>query len=376
MAIQMTKQEEQTINEVMNPDNQNVDIQAYANSRKAELRNLPEVQDLNSQIVLDDTNTILVFGKDASAGIAKVSDALLNNVKLNRNEDKSELLKSLSKVMDEFDIKDFEEGKEPGFLQKLFKKASNSLEDIFKKYDTMGSEVAKIEMELRKYENDIKDSNKVLDSLLLENMNFYNELQKYIVAGELALEEIERDVLPHFQKIAETSGDQLDILTYQNYQQAYDMIQQRVYDLQVAETISLQTIPMLKAMQYNNYALVRKINSAFVITLPVFKQGLTQAVLVKKQKLQAESMNALDEKTNEMLMKNAQNIVNTSTALTRMNASPSIKLETLQSTYNTIKAGIEETLRIEEECRQKRESDRVELAKLNEDMIALNKTQR
>lgn len=376
MAIQMTKQEEQTINEVMNPDNQNVDIQAYANSRKAELRNLPEVQDLNSQIVLDDTNTILVFGKDASAGIAKVSDALLNNVKLNRNEDKSELLKSLSKVMDEFDIKDFEEGKEPGFLQKLFKKASNSLEDIFKKYDTMGSEVAKIEMELRKYENDIKDSNKVLDSLLLENMNFYNELQKYIVAGELALEEMERDVLPHFQKIAETSGDQLDILTYQNYQQAYDMIQQRVYDLQVAETISLQTIPMLKAMQYNNYALVRKINSAFVITLPVFKQGLTQAVLVKKQKLQAESMNALDEKTNEMLMKNAQNIVNTSTALTRMNASPSIKLETLQSTYNTIKAGIEETLRIEEECRQKRESDRVELAKLNEDMIALNKTQR
>ena len=376
MAIQMTKQEEQTINEVMNPDNQNVDIQAYANSRKAELRNLPEVQDLNSQIVLDDTNTILVFGKDASAGIAKVSDALLNNVKLNRNEDKSELLKSLSKVMDEFDIKDFEEGKEPGFLQKLFKKASNSLEDIFKKYDTMGSEVAKIEMELRKYENDIKDSNKVLDSLLLENMNFYNELQKYIVAGELALEEMERDVLPHFQKIAETTGDQLDVLTYQNYQQAYDMIQQRVYDLQVAETISLQTIPMLKAMQYNNYALVRKINSAFVITLPVFKQGLTQAVLVKKQKLQAESMNALDEKTNEMLMKNAQNIVNTSTALTRMNASPSIKLETLQSTYNTIKAGIEETLRIEEECRQKRESDRVELAKLNEDMIALNKTQR
>lgn len=376
MAIQMTKQEEQTMNEVMNPDTQNVDIQAYANNRKAELRNLPEVQNLNSQIVLDDTNTILIFGKEASSGIAKIADALLNNVKLNRNENKSELLKSLSKVMNEFDIKDFEEGKEPGLLQKIFKKATNSLEDIFKKYDTMGSEVAKIEMELRKYENDIKDSNKILDSLLLENMNFYNELQKYIVAGELALEEMEKDVLPHFRQIAEASGDQLDVFTYQNYQQAYDMIQERVYDLQVAETMSLQTIPMLKAMQYNNYALVRKINSAFVITLPVFKQGLTQAVLVKKQKLQAESMNALDEKTNEMLMKNAQNIVNTSTALTRMNASPSIKIETLQATYNTIKAGIEETLRIEEECRQKRESDKIELARLNQDMIALNKTQR
>ena len=373
MAIQMTKQEEQTMNEVMNPENESFDIKEYSNNRKAELRNLPEVQDLNSQIVLDDTNTILVFGKEASSGIARVSDALLNNVKLNRNEDNSALLKTLGKIMDEFDIKDFEDEKEKNFLQKIFKKASNSLEDIFKKYDTMGSEVAKIEMQLRKYENDVKESNKVLDSLLLENMNFYNELQKYIVAGELALEEMERDVLPHFRQVAETSGDQLDMLTYQNYQQAYDMIQQRVYDLQVAETISLQTIPMLKAMQFNNYSLVRKINSAFVITLPVFKQGLTQAVLVKKQKLQAESLNALDDKTNEMLQKNAQNIVNTSTMLTRMNATPSIKVETLQSTYDIIKAGIEETLKIEEECRQKREEDRAKLTQLNEETLALGK---
>lgn len=376
MAIQMTKQEEQTMNEVMNPDTQNVDLKQYADNRKAELRNLPEVQNLNSQIVLDDTSTILEFGKDASVGIANISDALLNNVKLNRNEDKSQLLKALGKVMDEFDIKDFEEGKEPNFLQKIFKKASNSLEDIFKKYDTMGVEVSKIDMELKKYEHEIQDSNKVLDSLLHENMNFYNELQKYIVAGELALEEMERDILPQAEEKAKASNSQLDLLTYQNYQQAYDMIQQRVYDLQVAETISLQTIPMLKAMQYNNYALVRKINSAFVITLPVFKQSLAQAVIVKKQKLQAESMNALDEKTNEMLMKNAQNIVNTSTALTRMNATPSIKIETLQSTYNTIKNGIEETLRIEEECRQKREANRVELSRLNQDMITLNKPNR
>ena len=77
-----------------------------------------------------------------------------------------------------------------------------------------------------------------------------------------------------------------------------------------------------------------------------------------------------------MLVKNATNIVNTSNTLTRMNSTPSIKVETLQSTYNIIKNGIEETLRIEEECRQKREADRATLTQLNEDMIALNKTVR
>ena len=202
MAIQMSKQEEQIMNEVTNPENNNFDVQEYSKGRKAELRNLPEVQNLNSTIVLDDTNTILVFGKEASNGIAKVSESLLNTVKMNRNEDNSKLLNHLAKVMNEFDIKDFEEGKEPNFLQKIFKKATNSIEDIFKKYDTMGAEVAKIEAELRKYEREVEDSNKVIKSLLVENMNFYNELQKYIVAGELAVEEMDTIVIPQAQQKA------------------------------------------------------------------------------------------------------------------------------------------------------------------------------
>ncbi len=55
--------------------------------------------------------------------------------------------------------------------------------------------------------------------------------------------------------------------------------------------------------------LVRKINSAFIVTLPVFKQALAQAIMLKRQRIQAESLAALDEKTNEMLLKNARNTV-------------------------------------------------------------------
>ena len=39
----------------------------------------------------------------------------------------------------------------------------------------------------------------------------------------------------------------------------------------------MQSIPMIKTMQFSNMNLVRKINSAFIITLPVFKQALAQA---------------------------------------------------------------------------------------------------
>jgi hypothetical protein len=73
-------------------------------------------------------------------------------------------------------------------------------------------------------------------------------------------------------------------------------------------------------MEFSNYNLVRKINSAFIVTLPVFKQALAQAILLKRQKLQAESLAELDKKTNEMLIKNAQNTVEVSKTTAKLAA--------------------------------------------------------
>lgn len=75
---------------------------------------------------------------------------------------------------------------------------------------------------------------------------------------------------------------------------------------------------MIKTMEFTNMNLVRKINSAFIITLPVFKQALAQAIMLKRQKIQADSMAALDENTNELLIKNARNTVEQSKMTARM----------------------------------------------------------
>ena len=50
----------------------------------------------------------------------------------------------------------------------------------------------------------------------------------------------------------------------------------------------MQSIPMIKTMEFSNYNLVRKINSAFIVTLPVFKQALAQAILLKRQRIQED----------------------------------------------------------------------------------------
>ena len=80
-------------------------------------------------------------------------------------------------------------------------------------------------------------------------------------------------------------------------------------------------------------------------------------MMLKRQKIQADSMSALDKRTNELLIKNAQNTVEQSKQITRMTNTSSVQIETLEKTWNTIVSGIDETKRIQEEAKRKREED-------------------
>ncbi len=159
----------------------------------------------------------------------------------------------------------------------------------------------------------------------------------------------------------ETTGDTSIQFEITSLEQALMMLEQRTQDLRTAESVAMQSIPMIKTMEFSNMNLVRKINSAFIVTLPVFKQALAQAIMLKRQRIQADAMAALDEKTNEMLIKNAKNTVEQSKMTARLASGSSIKIETLETTWRTIVNGIDETRQIQENSRKKRIEDQARL---------------
>ncbi len=171
----------------------------------------------------------------------------------------------------------------------------------------------------------------------------------------------------------EASGDQSIQFEISNLNQVLMLLEQRTQDLRTAESVAIESIPMIKTMEFSNMNLVRKINSAFIITLPVFKQALAQAIMLKRQRIQAESMAALDAKTNEMLIKNAQNTVEQSKLTTQLASGSSIKIETLETTWRTIVNGIEETKQIQENARAKRVEDAKRLDAIKQEYRALQK---
>ena len=348
---------------------QEFNIVEKRNEIETELLNSPEIEALTAEIDVSDPQTIVAFGGNVADEIAKASDAVLNNVNMKQLNDTGELLGTLAKIMDKFDIDEIKDDGPKGFFGKLFNNAKKQLEAIISKYNTMGDEVEKINVQLRQYENEIIQSNKKLKSMFEANVVTYQELVKYIVAGERGLQEIDEYLVQMNQEFEQTGDGNIQI-TINNLQNAKLMLEQRVHDLKVAENIAMQSVPMINTMQFSNLNLIRKINSAFIITLPVFKQALAQAVLLKRQKIQAEAMQALDEKTNEMILKNAQNTVAQSKLTAQLSGNSSVKIETLEQSWRTIVNGIEETKQIQEDAKKKRAEDSARLEAMKADYKA------
>lgn len=313
-----------------------------------------ELEKYTAKIEVFDPNSIVKFGSEAAEEVSKSADVVLNGMNIDQINNSGKMLEALDKIMGSFDIDEVKEDK--GLFGKLFGNAKKKLEKLLSKYNTMGDEIDKIYTQLKVYEGEIEKSNRNLDQMFNSNLEYYHELVKYIAAGEQGCKELHEYIEQKEQELATSNNVNLQF-EISNLRQAENMLEQRVMDLKTAESIALQSIPMIKTMEFSNANLTRKINSAFIVTLPVFKQALAQTMMLKRQKIQADSMLALDKRTNELLIKNAQNTVEQSKQITRMTNTSSVQIETLEKTWNTIVSGIDETKRIQEEAKRKREED-------------------
>ena len=351
--------------ENMQIQNNDFDV-ATISEYKQRLRGMKEVQDLTSEVEIQNPNSIVMFGQGASEQISKVSDELLNSMKAVKAEEASEMLVNLTKIMDKFDIKELDGSEKQSMLSKFMKGVGNSVAKLFQKYDTMGYEVEKVYVLLKKYENDIRESNANLKKLYDANLHYYQLLEKYIVAGELALEEIEAYI--YQISMNNSLGQEEKQMMLQKLEISKEMLSQRVYDLQIAENVAIQSAPMIQTIQISNFNLMRKINYSFIITSPIFTQRLAQAFILKRQEIQAKSIKQLDDKTNELIMRNAQNTARQSVEIAKMASGSSVSISTLEKSFETIMKGIEDTKAIQEANKVQRIENSAKLERIKSTM--------
>lgn len=353
-------QEVQKVNEIV------ANTEAY----KERLKQLPEVRALTNEISVQDVNTIVSFGQKSAEEITKISDKILSIAKVPTSKDAAQMITQLAKVMDKFDIRELEkiqtEPEKQGLLQKLKQKIKDEYEALVSKYDDMSKEVDKISQLLRTYENQTKQDNVILTEMCQANYNYFEQLERYVVAAELGLNEIanyrqqvaNRTDISEDQKNAQLQ--QLDMMS--------QMLDQRKYDLLQAEVVARMTVPMLQNMQLTNVNLLREINTAFVVGLPIFKQNLAQAIMLKRQAITANSMEQFKGAINKQLEQNATYASVQGKLVAENVTKGTFDMETLRKVYTTIKTGTENTKRIMSEQESKNKENTKDLEQLKADI--------
>ena len=353
-------QEVQKVNEIV------ANTEAY----KERLKQLPEVQALTNEISVQDVNTIVSFGQKSAEEITKISDKILSIAKVPTSKDAAQMITQLAKIMDKFDIRELEkiqsEPEKQGLLQKLKQKIKDEFEALVSKYDDMSKEVDKISQLLRTYENQTKQDNVTLTEMCQANYNYFEQLERYVVAAELGLGEIAN----YRQQVAnrtDVSEDQKNA-QLQQLDMMSQMLDQRKYDLLQAEVVARMTVPMLQNMQLTNVNLLREINTAFVVGLPIFKQNLAQAIMLKRQAITANSMEQFKGAINKQLEQNATYASVQGKLVAENVTKGTFDMETLRKVYSTIKTGTENTKRIMSEQESKNKENTKDLEQLKADI--------
>ena len=245
-------------------------------------------------------------------------------------------------------------------------KIADEFEALVAKYDNMSKEVDKIAQLLRTYENQTKQDNVTLTEMCQANHNYFEQLERYVVAAEIGLEEIAnyREQVANRTDISEDNKNaqlqQLDMMS--------QMLRQRQYDLLQAEIVARMTVPMLQNMQLTNVNLIREINTAFIIGLPIFKQNLAQAIMLKRQAITANSMEQFKGTINKQLEQNAAYAAAQGTVVAQNVTKGTFDMETLRKVYTTIKNGTENTQRVMREQEEQNKENTKDLERLKSDI--------
>lgn len=322
-----------------------------------------KMEQLTAQINIDDTNTIIEFGKEPAMYMATISDQIIGKYDISAVNNVGKLVDSLMKLFKQIDMEEIktldqlkEERAKKGLFSKLKETAQQKLERLTKKYNGIAAEIEKLCEQLRVYEANIKKTNTDIGKMYDASVQQYTELQEFIAAGDQALLEI-KDYHTQLEQEASESGDSQKMLDARAVDNVATLMEKRLADLRAAEAIALQGIPTYKIQEYTNSNLARKINSAFIVTIPAFKNSITSLILAKQQMLTAQGLSVLDDAAAEFYKQSAHNMVGAMLASQEVSNRSAITAADIEENWNTIMDGIKQYKSNEETYRKIREEE-------------------
>lgn len=318
-----------------------------------------KVQSIKDGIDLMDSSTSLSFGAPAQKEIAQFSDSILSKV---RSKDAGEVGVLLTELVGK--VKGFDVTKKSGgFLSNIpiIGKIVNKVEDVKQGYEKLSVQVEKIQAGLENSKVKMMEDVVMFDTLYQKNIEYFKQLQLYIRAGEEKLEELRNVTLPKLRAQANESGDPMAVQVVSDFEQSVDRFEKKIHDLKLSKTLAIQTAPQIRLIQNNDRVLIDRVQSAIYHTIPLWKNQMVIALGLTHQKEVIELQRSISDATNDLLRRNAEMLKQNSIDTAKANERGIVDIETVKKVNEDLITTIQETLRIQQEGRQKRQAAEREL---------------
>lgn len=329
-----------------------------------------KIDDIKKDIDMRDSTLLTVYGSQSQKNIAQFSDSILAEVRSKDAGDVGELMSDLMVKVKDLDISQI--GDNDSFLSKLpfFKSTKRSIDKYLARYDSMEHQIDKIQAQLENARMELLKDIGTFDKLYEKNVEYFNELQLYIVAGEEKVKEMQDEVIPALLEEAQAKDDPMAMQVVNDFQESVNRFDKKIHDLKTSKTVAIQTAPQIKLIQNNDKLLVDKVSDAISNTIPLWKSQVVIALGMTKQKQVLDMQKEVSDTTNELLRKNSAALKQNTIEIAKEAERSTIDIETLKKVNEDLISTIEESLQIHQDAKKARQEAEIEIQKIEADLKA------
>lgn len=326
-----------------------------------------EIINIKNSISLDYEST-LEFASSASKSLTEFSSDLLKTMKVKDTPEVEGLITELLAGLEKVDANTLMETK-PSFFKRLFK--VDELKQFIVRYDDVASVIDGVKGKLEQSNFQLKKDIEVCNKYLEQNLQYINELDNFIMAGKIKVEE-ERKILKAEESTLDSS-DMLEVHNFNAHQNEVDRLDRKVHDLMLMRGIAVQNIPQIMLIRDGDGVLIEKIQASINSAIPLWESQMVIAIQLMRQKGALAIQKGVTNTTNNLIAKNSELLKSGSIEVAKELERGIVDIDVLKKNSENLIKTLETIRSIREEGRENREKATQELAalqmKLNEQLL-------
>jgi uncharacterized protein YaaN involved in tellurite resistance len=349
-------------------DNVSLSNTGGLNTANLSKEQLARVGEIKNQINIEDSQAIITFGVGAQRDISTFADNVLQEVRTKDSGYVGNILTDLVIKVKDIDV-DSIGGKESFFSRIPFLGGLvNSFKRFIARYEKLSVQIEKIVDELDKARMQMLRDITLMDTMYGKNLDYLQNLDLFIAAGQLKIKELQDTTAIQLKMKADETREPMDAQKYNDFMQFLNRFEKKIYDLKLSRMISIQAGPQIRLIQNGDQALVEKIQSSILNTIPLWKNQIVIAITLFRQRAALKLQKEVTDTTNELLIKNSEMLKGSTLEIAKETERGIVDIETLKKVNSDLISTIEETLKIQADGKAKRQSAETELMKIEQEL--------